>query len=414
MSAWRRSVLPFGAIATFASISFLLLSIRSEEFDIVAILIAAGILVLLFAQYYAIPHFLGRVDKPLMICVNMLAIIGLVVLYRLEPMIGIKQFMWFFVGLVGMIAAILIVNKMDAPEGGLWVFIGGGVTLLVLSLLFGNIVGGAQNWIQFESLGVNFQPSEFVKIALVLATASVFREKRRQLAYAPAYIFVMVCIVILVLMKDLGAALLYFSVFMVMMYAGTSSVFLSFVGIAAFSGASVIAYKLFDHVKVRVQVWINPWATADTGGYQIIHGLIAIVSGGAFGSGLGLGSPRYVPAYTTDYVFSSICEEMGILMGLLVIAFFVFVTIRGIKIAKNAENSFFSLLALGCTATIAFQTFIILGGVIKFIPLTGITLPLVSYGGSSMIVTMILIGILQAIAVRNSKLVDKNEAGAVV
>lgn len=412
MSAWRRSVLPFGAIATFASISFLLLSIRSEEFDIVAILIAAGILVLLFAQYYAIPHFLGRVDKPLMICVNMLAIIGLVVLYRLEPMVGIKQFMWFFVGLVGMIAAIIIVNKMDAPEGGLWVFIGGGVALLVLSLLFGNIVGGAQNWIQFESLGVNFQPSEFVKIALVLATASVFREKRRQLAYAPAYIFVMVCIVILVLMKDLGAALLYFSVFMVMMYAGTSSVFLSFVGIAAFSGASVIAYKLFDHVKVRVQVWINPWATADTGGYQIIHGLIAIVSGGAFGSGLGLGSPRYVPAYTTDYVFSSICEEMGILMGLLVIAFFVFVTIRGIKIAKNAENSFFSLLALGCTATIAFQTFIILGGVIKFIPLTGITLPLVSYGGSSMIVTMILIGILQAIAVRNSKLVDKNEAGA--
>ena len=158
---------------------------------------------------------------------------------------------------------------------------------------------------------------------------------------------------------------------------------------------------------------INPWATADTGGYQIIHGLIAIVSGGAFGSGLGLGSPRYVPAYTTDYVFSSICEEMGILMGLLMIALYVFITFRGIKIAKNAENSFFSLLALGCTATIAFQTFIILGGVIKFIPLTGITLPLVSYGGSSMIVTMIFVGILQAIALRNSRLEDKSTKEAV-
>ena len=412
MAAWRRSALPFGAIATFAAISFALLSIRNEEFEPIAIFIGVGVIVLLFAQYYAIPHYFGRVDKPLMICVNMLAVIGLVVLYRLETMSGIKQFMWFFVGLVAMISTIIIVTKMDYPEGGLWVFIGGGLALLVLSLIFGDVVGGAQNWIQVESLGVNFQPSEFVKIALVLATASVFREKRRQLAYAPAYIFVILCIVILVLMKDLGAALLYFSVFMVMMYAATGSVLWSFMGIASFSGASIIAYKLFDHVRVRVQVWINPWATADTGGYQIIHGLIAIVSGGAFGSGLGLGSPRYVPAYTTDYVFSSICEEMGILTGILVIAFYVFITIRGTKIAKDAENSFFSLLALGCTATIAFQTFIILGGVIKFIPLTGITLPLVSYGGSSMIVTMILIGILQAIAVRNSKH-EQNHSGSV-
>ena len=411
MAAWRRSALPFGAIATFAAISFMLLSIKDEKFDLVSILIAAGIIVLLFAQYYAIPHYLGRVDKPLMICVNMLAVIGLVVLYRLDAMIGIRQFMWFFIGLVGMIAAIIIVNKMDSPEGGLWFFIGGGLALLMVSLLFGNVIGGAQNWVQVESLGVNFQPSEFVKIAVVLATASVFREKRRQYAYAPAYVFVMLCIIILVLLKDLGAALLYFAVFMVMMYAGTSSVFMSLIGLTAFSGASVVAYNLFDHVRVRVQVWINPWATADTGGYQIIHGLIAIVSGGAFGAGLGLGSPRYVPAYTTDYVFSSICEEMGIIMGILIIAFFVLITIRGLSIARNAENSFFSLLALGCTATIAFQTLIILGGVIKLIPLTGITLPLVSYGGSSMIVTMILVGILQAVAVRNSKLLTEKEEG---
>ena len=414
MAAWRRSALPFGAIATFAAISFMLLSIRAEKMDIAAILIGAGLIVLLFAQYYALPHYLGRVDKPLMICVNMLAVIGLAVLYRLEPMTGIKQFMWFFIGLLAMVAAIIFVKRMDSPEGGLWAFIIGGLALLVLALLFGNVVGGAQNWIKFESLGVNFQPSEFTKIALVLAVASVFREKRRQLAYLPAYIFVMLSIVILVLLKDLGAALLYFLVFLVMMYAATGSLLLTFTGIAAFSGAAVIAYNMFDHVRVRVQVWINPWATADTGGYQIIHGLIAIVSGGAFGSGLGLGSPRYVPAYTTDYVFSSICEEMGVIMGFLVIAFFVFITIRGIKIAKNAENSFFSLLALGCTATIAFQTFIILGGVIKLIPLTGITLPFVSYGGSSMIVTLVLVGILQAIAVRSSKLEESESEGGVL
>ena len=137
MAAWRRSALPFGAIATFAAISFMLLSIRDEKLDIVAILIGVGIIVLLFAQYYAIPHFLGRVDRSLMISVNMLAVIGLAVLYRLEPMTGIKQFMWFFIGLLSMVAAIILVTRMDAPEGGLWFFIIGGLTLLVLALLFG-------------------------------------------------------------------------------------------------------------------------------------------------------------------------------------------------------------------------------------------------------------------------------------
>ncbi len=410
MAAWRRSALPFGAIATFTAISYFLLSIRSEVLDIVSIIIGVSVIVLIFAQYYLIPHFLGRVDKPLMIVTNMLAVIGLVVLYRLEMNVGIKQFMWYFIGLISMVAAIIIVMKIENPESGQWFFIGGGIGLLLISILFGSVVGGSQSWVQLETLGVNFQPSEFVKVALVLAIASVFREKRRQLAYAPAYAFVIVSIIILVLIKDLGAALLYFFVFMVMLYAATGSKFLTFAGIGAFSAASIVAYQLFNHVRVRVEVWINPWATADTGGYQIIHGLIAIVSGGVFGSGLGLGSPRYVPAYTTDYVFSSICEEMGIAMGFLVIGLFILLMLRGINIAKNAENSFFSLLALGSTAMIAFQTIIILGGVIKMIPLTGITLPLVSYGGSSMIVTMIFIGILQAIAIRNSKLQPKDKA----
>ena len=200
MAAWRRSALPFGAIATFAAISFILLSIRTEEFDIVSVLIGGGIIVLLFAQYYAVPHYLGRVDKPLMICVNMLAVIGLVVLYRLEAMTGIKQFMWYFIGLAAMTATIITVNKMEAPEGGIWFFMGIGLGLLVLSLLFGEVIGGAQNWIQLESLGVNFQPSEFVKIALVLAVASVFREKTQAVGISAG---IYICIA---LHRDTGAS----------------------------------------------------------------------------------------------------------------------------------------------------------------------------------------------------------------
>lgn len=409
MGAWRRSALPFGAIATFAAISFLLLSFKGEVLDIKALVLGGGTIIILFVQYLALPHYFGRVDKTLMICTNMLAVIGLVVLYRLESMTGIRQFLWFIIGLSAMIAAIIIVSKMDSPEGGLWIFIGGGLLFLLVALIFGEVIGGAQNWIVFEKIGLSIQPSEFTKVALVLGLASVFREKRRFLSYMPAFLFVILCIIILVLLKDLGAALLYFCVFMVMMFAATSSILWSIAGFGAFTGAAYIAYELFNHVRVRVHVWINPWATANSGGYQIIHGLIAIVSGGMFGSGLGLGSPRYVPAYATDYVFASICEEMGILMGFLIIGFFILLTYRGFKIASNAENSFFSLLALGCTATITFQAIIILAGVIKMIPLTGITLPLISYGGSSMIVTMTLIGILQAISIRNSRFIQNTE-----
>lgn len=411
MGAWRRSALPFGAIATFAAISFFLLSIRGDTLDIKALILGGGVIFLILAQYYALPHYFGKVDKVLMICTNMLAVIGLVVLYRLETVTGIRQFAWFFIGLCVMSVAISTVLKMEAPEGLIWIFIGGGLFLLVLALLFGKVIGGAQNWIKIESIGLSIQPSEFAKVTLVLALASVFREKRRLLSYMPAFIFVILSIVILVILKDLGAALLYFWVFIIMMYVATSSILWTLAGIGAFSGAAIVAYKLFNHVRVRVQIWINPWTTADTGGYQIIHGLIAIVSGGFFGSGLGLGSPRYVPAYSTDYVFTSICEEMGIVMGFLIIGFFILLTIRGIHIAMNAENSFFSLLAIGCTAMISLQAIIILGGVIKMIPLTGITLPLVSYGGSSMLVTMVFIGILQAISVRNARFFELAEVG---
>ena len=209
MLAWKRSSLPFGAIALFAAITFMMLSIRYETLDITALFIGVGIIVLLFIQYYVFPNIFGKIDQPLIICVNILAVIGLSVLYRLEPIIGIKQFMWFFVGLVAMIGTIIVVKKMVTPEKGLWFFIGGGLLMLLLALIFGNVVGGAQNWIRFEKIGINLQPSEFVKVALVFACAAVFREKRRYFAYMPAFIFAIVSIIILVFIKDLGAALLY-------------------------------------------------------------------------------------------------------------------------------------------------------------------------------------------------------------
>ena len=166
----------------------------------------------------------------------------------------------------------------------------------------------------------------------------------------------------------------------------------------ALAVGGVVSYHIFDHVKTRVSVWQNPWSQANDGGYQIVQGLMAIVSGGMFGTGLGLGSPKSIPAYRTDYIFAVVCEEMGVLAGILLIGFYVMLVVRGAIIARRAVNAYHALLALGSTVLIALQSFIIIGGVIKLIPLTGITLPLVSYGGSSMVATFMLIGILQAVS----------------
>ena len=159
---------------------------------------------------------------------------------------------------------------------------------------------------------------------------------------------------------------------------------------------------MFDHVRARIAIWQDPWATYSTSGYQIAQGLMAIASGGLWGLGLGQGSPKMIPAYHTDYIFAVICEEFGIVFGVGVIALYLLIVVRGVLIALHAEDRFSMLAAFGATAMLAVQTFVIIGGVIKLIPLTGITMPFVSYGGSSMIACMLLAGILEGVVAKSS------------
>ena len=247
--------------------------------------------------------------------------------------------------------------------------------------------GGAVNWISIG--GILFQPSEFVKIAMIIVLAGAMSERTslRELI-APTLFAVAVC-ALLVLQRDLGAAMLMAMVYMLMFYAATCKLGTTLLGAAA-------CYYLFDHVKRRVAVWRDPWATYSTSGYQIAQGLMAIASGGLFGMGLGLGSPKLIPAYRTDYIFAVICEEFGIVFGIGIMAVYLIIVIRGCMAALNVKNRFVSLCAFGASALIAVQAFIIIGGVIKLIPLTGITMPFVSYGGSSLIAFMMLHGIIQA------------------
>ncbi|HPR77619.1 MAG TPA: FtsW/RodA/SpoVE family cell cycle protein, partial [Candidatus Limiplasma sp.] len=169
-------------------------------------------------------------------------------------------------------------------------------------------------------------------------------------------------------------------------------------GLLGGAGASVLGYKMFIDVRVRVAIWQNPWMYYEKSGYQIAQVLMAIASGGLFGVGLGLGAPRVIPVYFTDCIFAVICEQFGIIFGILVLVMYVILILRGASIALRARRGFMGLLAMGATVMLGVQTFVIIGGVLKLIPLTGVTMPFVSYGGTSMVSCMAMIGLIQGVA----------------
>lgn len=270
--------------------------------------------------------------------------------------------------------------------------------------VIGGWTNGARNWVTLKKLGVDvgFQPSEFVKILLLWVLLAAFAQKRGFKRMIPALAFaVAMCLILLIVQRDLGTLLIYFFLTIGMFYAATSNLMLTGIGLAGGCVGAVGAYHLFDHVKTRVDIWINPWSDTQDKGYQIVQALIAISSGGLFGLGLGLGTPRMIPYYHTDFIFAAICEEFGIIFAVGMLALYCFLIMRGLRIALEASTAFHSLMALGATLMLAVQTFVIVGGVTKMIPLTGVTLPFASAGGSSLISCMAMIGILLGVSSLN-------------
>ena len=200
-----------------------------------------------------------------------------------------------------------------------------------------------------------------------------------------------------------GPLHLFAGTFLLMFYAATGRKLMTLGGLGVLAVGAVGSYKLFSHVRTRVQVWRDPWSVYQDQGYQIVQGLIALASGGLFGVGLGQGMPEVIPAAQTDYIFAVIGEEFGIIIGIMIVVFYLVLIVRGILIGINARSTFDALLVFGATVMLALQSFIIIGGVIKLIPLTGITLPFVSYGGSSMVVSLMQMGIIQGVAIKNGQ-----------
>ncbi len=377
------------AVTIFFSGAFFLLFLRDFKWEGLALAIAVPMLNVLTTSL--LPRLFPS-DKLLLSLTNFLCALGVLVLYDTNPTYAYAQATYYFVGLLAMVICIYIVRLIRSFRFLVWPMMAASLALLALPLLIGKETWGAKNW--FYIGGVSVQPSEIVKLVLVIALAR-FMADRRML---PWLCFSVGCLGILMLQKDLGTALLYFFTTLLLFYAASGNLALTGIGLAGGAGAAVAGYHMFAHVKRRVAIWRNPWSDYDNAGYQIIHSLMAIASGGLFGVGLGLGSPRTIPVYHTDFIFAVICEQFGLIFGCCVLLMYVALIWRGAMIAMAARSAFHGLLAMGVTLLLGLQTFVIIGGVFKLIPLTGVTMPFVSYGGTSLISCLCLSGLLQGVA----------------
>jgi len=339
------------------------------------------------------------IDQLLMALTNFLCGAGIVSLYSMVPEIGMRQALFFALGVPMMVVSILAVLWIQDWKRMCWLMMPASIALLALPVVAGQWSDGARNGLALRWFG-NFQPSEVVKLMLILALAHFFSTRRGRPKMLPALLFVAPCLGMLMLQRDLGTALLYYMTALAMYFVSSSNALMAVLGMGGGAVAAVAGYFMFGHVRVRVAIWRNPWADALDKGYQIIQALMAIGSGGLFGLGLGLGLPRTIPAYHTDFIFAVICEQFGIVFGLCVILVYIVLLLRGFSIALRARQSFYAMLAFGCTVLLGIQTFVIIAGVIKMIPLTGITMPLLSYGGTSLLSCMVLLGLLQGVNAR--------------
>lgn len=348
---------------------------------------------------------------PLAVMLNGL---GFVVISRLNSDLARIQALWTALGIAGFVAVLLLVRRTRVLERYKYTFAFAGIVALLLPLApgIGAEINGARLWLRLGPL--SFQPGEIAKVLLVLFFAGYLVEKRELLATGSRYIGRLslpdpkhlgplllawaVSILVMVRQKDLGSSLLFFAVFTAMLYIATNRSWYLVIGAILFSSGALIAYELFGHVQTRVTTWIDPWPTAQSSGFQLTQSLFAFGAGGVFGTGLGLGRPGVIPNAATDFVFSAIGEELGLLGTVAIVSCYLLLCGTGYRTALRTNRQFEKLLAAGLTTIIGIQTFVILGGVTRVIPLTGITLPFMSYGGSSLVANWIIIALLVRIS----------------
>jgi cell division protein FtsW (lipid II flippase) len=421
-SARWRELLNLTFVGALTAMGFLsVYTARQQEIQSTSLVYAAVFLALFVLAHLGVRAGLPNADPWLLPLAALLSALGLVEIYRLDPVLARDQSVWIVVGLAGFLALIFLVRDHRKLENYKYLLGLSAVGLLLVTMVAGTTVNGAKLWLRLG--GVQVQPGECAKLLLVIFLAGYLREKREVLTFAhrrvlglgipaakhfgPLLLMAFAALGVLGIMNDLGTALLLYGIFLAMLYVATGRHAYTVTGLGLFAAGSWFVYHSIAHVRERFTVWLNPWATPHTTGYQIVQSVESIADGGVFGTGLGksfqlIGSPPHpvIPAAQTDGIYAVWSDETGLAGAAALLLVYLLFTYRGFKIASVADDGFSKLLAAGLTFAFSLQAFLIVGGVTRLIPLTGITLPFVSYGGSSIVSNFLLLGLLLMVSDR--------------
>ena len=368
----------------------------------------AGLLAAFGAAHLAVRRFAPGADPVLLPVTALLSGIGLAMVARLDPALAGAQTMWLFAGIAVLALALAFVPSLERVARYKYTIMLVALALLLAPALIGTEINGAKLWLRLGSL--SFQPAELAKICLVVFLAAYLAEFREVLSVStrklaglhlprarhlgPLLLMWAVSLIVLVAEKDLGSSLLFFGIFLVMITVATGRWSYAIVGTVLFALGATAAFFMFAHVRIRIDIWLHPFADAAGKGYQVVQSLFAFAAGGMTGVGPGRGLPTRIPFVATDFIFAAIGEELGLLGGVAIITAYLVLCLRGLATAVRARSDMASLTAAGLVAALGLQTFVIVGGVTRLIPLTGITLPFVSYGGSSIVSNFLLLALL--------------------
>lgn len=371
-----------------------LVIVLNTESEILAVFY--GVQVVFFLCYiYLYRFFYRHVSRILVNNVCMLLCTGFIILTRLNPERAMRQFVIVAASAVVTWIIPFIIDRVWQLAKIPWIYGGLGLVLLLVVCLVGNTSYGAQ--LSLTVGGISVQPSEFVKISYVFFVATMFYRSTEFKSVAVTTAVAAAHVLILVLSRDLGSALIYFVSYLMMLFVATSNWLYLGMGAAGGSAAAVAAYHLFSHVQRRVQAWKDPWSDVADTGYQVAQALFAVGTGGWFGMGLYRGMPEKIPVVDKDFVFAAISEELGGIYALCILFICLGCFLQFMLIAMKMQAMFYKLIAFGLGTVYITQVFLTIGGVTKFIPSTGVTLPFVSYGGSSVLATFILFNIIQGL-----------------
>ena len=385
---------------------------------------------LLIGAHIAVRKLAPLADGILLPLAALLNGLGYVWIARLDKDLAALQATWTALGILGFVLTLLFVRRMrDLDTPYTLMVVGVGLLLLPLVPGVGRTINGARIWV---ALGpVSFQPGEFAKIALAISSAAYLVRKREVLSMAtfkigpfafpeprdlgPVMLAWGFSLLVMFFEKDLGSSLLFFALFITMVWIATQRATYLVLGTVLFSAGAFFAWRTFDHVQTRVTIWLNPWDDPADKGFQVIQGWFSLAAGGVTGKGPGLGQPGLIPAADTDFIFAAIGEELGLLGGSLILVAFVLMVGAGLRIALTTDREFDKLLAAGLTTLLGIQAFIIIGGVTRLLPLTGVTLPFISYGGSSLVANYVLLALLLRISDDSTRRINEgrvNEGAA--